>query len=319
MRTNALRHVARRVGPGSALRSGRECGPSGGRAAAPRSFRSLVLLFTRSGVGPQSPSVSPDKAREGRRSGAHCDRSRVKILMRTNALRHVARRVGPGSPLTLRPGMRPFGGRAAAPRTFRSLVLRVAGHEVGPRSPSVSPDKAHEGRRSGAHGDRSRVKNLIRTKALRNIAGGVGPSSALRSGRECGPSGGGAPAARSFRSLVLLFTRSGVGSQSPSVSPDKAREGRRSGAYSHHSRVKILMKTKALRHVAGEWVPALRCAPAGNAAFSGVVRPLPELSARWSSASRVAGLAPDLRAHPRTRRASAADPGPTRIIAASKS
>ena len=160
------------------------------------------------------------------------------------------------------------------------------------QSSSVSPDKAREGRRSGAHGDRSRVKILMRTKALRQFARRVGPGSALRSGRECGPFGGGAPAPRTFRSLVLLFTRSGVGPQSPSVSPDKAREGRRSGAYSHHSRVKILMRTNALRHVAGGVGPgsALRsgreCGPSGGAP------PLPDLSARWSSASGGSGLVP---------------------------
>ena len=48
---------------------------------------------------PRSDGASPDKARERRRSGAYSHRNRVGMPMKNRILRHVASRVGPGSPL----------------------------------------------------------------------------------------------------------------------------------------------------------------------------------------------------------------------------
>ena len=48
----------------------------------------------------------PGQGPKGRRSGAYSHHSRVKILMRTNALRHVARGSGSRLSAALRPGMR---------------------------------------------------------------------------------------------------------------------------------------------------------------------------------------------------------------------
>ena len=137
-------------------------------------------------------------------------------------LRQVEERVGPGSPLSLRPGMRCETVRSQSdPRARRDLhehaeismsapgslrasynlwahpkISRGASYDLWahPTIPPVaSPDKAREGRRSGAHSLRSNVKIAFHNKCLRRAARRVGPCvcrvwhCGLAGGRSLGP------------------------------------------------------------------------------------------------------------------------------------
>ena len=120
----AWRHVARSVGPGSPLRSGRECGPFGGGAPAPRSFRSLVLRVARFGAT-LDLSVYPRTRPEGPpirgplRSQPRQNRDANQDL----AARRRGMWSGPSG--AVRPEIGPFGGGAAAARYLRGLVPSV--------------------------------------------------------------------------------------------------------------------------------------------------------------------------------------------------
>ena len=165
-----------------------------------------------SGHIPGSPSRIPGQGPKGRRSGAYSHRSGIKIACTDKRLRRAAGRVGPGSPLSLRPGMRcemrspsraPLrpGTRCEMvrsvpdPRARRDpsahpIITRGASYDlwVHPKIPPVaSPDKAREGRRSGAHSPRGSVKIAFHNKCLRRVASRVGPGSplSLRPGMRC--------------------------------------------------------------------------------------------------------------------------------------
>jgi len=94
-------------------------------------------------------SRNPGQGPKGRRSGTHSPSSGLKIPCENIPLRPVTRRVGPGSPLALRPGMRTAGSNANDARPFChpvclaiSPVLPVtpSRHPARPAIPPVAPD-----------------------------------------------------------------------------------------------------------------------------------------------------------------------------------
>jgi len=191
--------------------------------------------------------------------------------------------VGPGSPLALRPGIRCEIGPSLPGLWARSDL------------PAASPDKAREGRRSGAYSRGDRIKIGRSSEGLSPVVNRVGPGSplALRPGIRC--------------EIGRSLPDPRVCSDLPAVSPDKARKGRRSGAYSRGDGIKITSSNEGLSRGAGRVGPGspLRCGR--------------ECAEGWGLHSRIRGHAPISRSHPRTRPVRAADPGPTRAATVSKS
>ena len=225
---------------------------------------------------PRSLRGSPDKAREGRRSGAYSPCDDIKIVNRNKILRHVAGRVGPGSPpaapagnalrdwasisgsrcadrLRLRPGMqREMVRPLPDPWVRQDLSADPRTRPEGPPIRGLLAPRRHQD---------CQLKQILATRCQQS-------GSRLSAGAPAGNTPGdwasisGSRCADRLRLRAVSAVRDG---ESPARSlgtprslrgsPDKGREGRRSGAYSPCSSIKIINQNKVLRHVAGRVGP----------------------------------------------------------------
>ena len=137
----------------------------------------------------RSPGRIPGQGPKGRRSGAYSPHSGVKIACGDKHLRRVASRVGPGSPLALRPGMRcEMAHPSPDPRTPLDLFHRHPPDLVRGRAPDLpvaSPDKA----RRAADPGPTRLAAVSRSRLATSTCGAPPaewvPALRSRSGREC--------------------------------------------------------------------------------------------------------------------------------------
>ena len=100
------------------------------------------------------------------------------------------------------------------------------------------------------------------------------------------------------KSIARTFQDPGIPLQSRTASPDKARRAADPGPTRFAIASRSRAKTELCDKLTAEWVPALRCAPAGNALEDqgsvpkSVVRPFPDPGTRCNLAGRIPGQGP---------------------------